>query len=179
MCRPLSFQQERRAARDLRAWLETSEIFGGLAAEDIGNHDHGLGSQSTGILEHGHSLQASDHVLDVVDVAVLTGDDGDVSGGVAEVHQRVGDAQSGGVVGAQADVEGLAAGLVGVGMTLLLLIPTNFLVQDVLGLDATAMLPGGAAVWLVAISAFLTFIAGLIPARSAAKKDPVVALRTE
>ena len=80
---------------------------------------------------------------------------------------------------AETVIEGLAAGLVGVGVTLLLLIPTNFLVQEVLELDATAALPSGAALWLVGISAFLTFIAGLIPARSAAKKDPVVALRTE
>ncbi|MBE6925055.1 MAG: ABC transporter ATP-binding protein/permease [Ruminococcaceae bacterium] len=80
---------------------------------------------------------------------------------------------------AETVIEGLAAGLVGVGMTLLLLIPTNYLVQDVFGLDATAVLPTSAAVVLILISAFLTFIAGLIPARSAAKKDPVVALRTE
>ena len=80
---------------------------------------------------------------------------------------------------AETVIEGLAAGLVGVGMTLLLLIPTNFFVQDILKLDATAALPTGAAVALVIISAFLTFIAGLIPASSAAKKDPVVALRTE
>ncbi len=80
---------------------------------------------------------------------------------------------------AETVIEGLAAGLVGVGVTLLLLIPTNFLVQNVLELDATAVLPVPAAIALVIISAGLTFIAGLIPARSAAKKDPVVALRTE
>jgi len=80
---------------------------------------------------------------------------------------------------AETMIEGLAAGLVGVGVTLLLLIPTNFIVQKVLELDATAVLPPVAAVILVAISVFLTFIAGLIPSRSAAKKDPVVALRTE
>ena len=80
---------------------------------------------------------------------------------------------------AETMIEGLAAGLVGVGVTLLLLIPTNFIVQKVLELDATAVLPPVAAVILVAISVSLTFIAGLIPSRSAAKKDPVVALRTE
>ena len=80
---------------------------------------------------------------------------------------------------AETIIEGLAAGLVGVGITLLLLIPINILVQDVIKLDATAVLPAGAAGILIAISAFLTFIAGLIPARSAARKDPVVALRTE
>ena len=80
---------------------------------------------------------------------------------------------------AETVIEGLAAGLVGIGVTLLLLIPTNILIQDGFGLDATAVLPTSAAVTLILISAFLTFIAGLIPARSAAKKDPVVALRTE
>ena len=80
---------------------------------------------------------------------------------------------------AETVIEGLAAGLVGVGVTLLLLIPINILVQDGLNLDATAVLPGSAAAVLIGISAFLTFIAGLIPARSAARKDPVVALRTE
>ncbi len=80
---------------------------------------------------------------------------------------------------AETVIEGLAAGLVGVGVTLLLLIPTNFLVQNVLELNASAVLPTRAAVVLILISVFLTFIAGLIPARSAAKKDPVVALRTE
>ncbi len=80
---------------------------------------------------------------------------------------------------AETVIEGLAAGLVGVGVTLLLLIPINVLIQNVLGLDASAVLPPAAAAILVAISAFLTLIAGLIPSRSASKKDPVVALRTE
>ena len=80
---------------------------------------------------------------------------------------------------AETVIEGLAAGLVGVGVTELLLIPVNLLVQNVLELNAEAFLHPNAALILVAISAFLTFIAGLIPASSAAKKDPVVALRTE
>ena len=80
---------------------------------------------------------------------------------------------------AETVIEGLAAGLVGVGVTELLLVPVNLLVQNVFELNAEAVLSSGAAVILVAISAFLTFIAGLIPANSAAKKDPVVALRTE
>ena len=80
---------------------------------------------------------------------------------------------------AETVLEGLAAGLVGVGVTELLLIPVNLLVQNVLELNAEAFLHPTAAVILVLISAFLTFIAGLIPARSAAKKDPVVALRSE
>ena len=80
---------------------------------------------------------------------------------------------------AETVIEGLAAGLVGVAITELILIPVNWLVQDVIGLNAEAFLDPRAAMILVAISAFLTFIAGLIPARSAAQKDPVVALRTE
>ena len=80
---------------------------------------------------------------------------------------------------AETVLEGLAAGLVGVGVTELLLIPVNLLVQNVFELNAEAILPPAAAVILIIISTFLTFIAGLIPARSAAKKDPVVALRSE
>ena len=68
---------------------------------------------------------------------------------------------------------------VGILVTQLLLIPTNFLIQKVAELDATAVLVPGAAAILVLISVGLTLIAGLIPARNAANKDPVVALRTE
>ena len=83
------------------------------------------------------------------------------------------------VFNAETVIEGLAAGLVGIGMTYLLIIPIDFLIQEVAGLDARAILTPTAALILVAISVALTFIAGLIPSRSAAKKDPVVALRTE
>jgi putative ABC transport system permease protein len=83
------------------------------------------------------------------------------------------------VFNAETVIEGLAAGLVGIGMTYLLIIPIDFLIQEVAGLDARAILTPTAAIILVAISVALTFIAGLIPSRSAAKKDPVVALRTE
>lgn len=75
---------------------------------------------------------------------------------------------------------GLISGLIGVGLTLLLNMPINalldFLLTDV---TITARLPMGAGIILVAISMLLTFIAGLIPSKMAAKKDPVVALRTE
>ena len=83
------------------------------------------------------------------------------------------------VFNAETFIVGLAAGLVGIGVTELLLIPTNYLINNVAGLDAKAFLDPAAAVILVCISVFLTFIAGLIPSRNAARKDPVVALRTE
>ena len=83
------------------------------------------------------------------------------------------------VFNAETVIEGLAAGLVGVGLTELLIIPINLLINNVFELNAKAYLDPTAAVILVCISVFLTFIAGLIPAKSAARKDPVVALRTE
>ena len=75
---------------------------------------------------------------------------------------------------------GFISGLLGVGLTLLLNIPVN-IILDVLLTDVTIVseLPMGAAAILVGISMLLTFIAGLIPSRLAAKKDPVVALRSE
>ena len=83
------------------------------------------------------------------------------------------------VFNAETFIEGLAAGLVGIGITNLLLIPINLLIQKGFELNATAVLTPMAALILVALSVLLTFIAGLIPSRSAAKKDPVVALRSE
>ena len=83
------------------------------------------------------------------------------------------------VFNAETIIEGLAAGLVGIGLTELLILPINAIIQAVAKINAKAFLDPKAAIILVAISVFLTFIAGLIPARSAAKKDPVVALRTE
>ena len=75
---------------------------------------------------------------------------------------------------------GLVSGLMGVGLTILLNIPINGIL-DVLLTDVTitAALPPVAGAVLVIISMLLTFIAGLIPSKMAAKKDPVVALRTE
>ncbi len=83
------------------------------------------------------------------------------------------------VFNAETFIVGLAAGLVGIGVTQLLLIPTNFLIQHFAELNAKAVLDPIAAVILVGISVFLTLIAGLIPSRNAARKDPVIALRTE
>ena len=81
---------------------------------------------------------------------------------------------------AETVILGLASGLIGVGVTYLLCLPINFILQVLTGLSTLkAILPISAAGILVAISVILNLIAGLIPSRSAAKKDPVVALRTE
>lgn len=75
---------------------------------------------------------------------------------------------------------GFAAGLLGVLVTYLLCIPINLIIHRLTGIASlNAILPLPVAVILVAISVLLTLIAGIIPSRSAAKKDPVVALRTE
>ena len=75
---------------------------------------------------------------------------------------------------------GFASGLLGVLITYLLCIPINFILRLLTGLATLkAVLPLGAAIALILISMALTLFSGLIPSRSAAKKDPVVALRTE
>ena len=68
----------------------------------------------------------------------------------------------------------------GYGLTILIDIPVSLIVRALTGIPyLTASLPTGAAIVLVLISMGLTLIAGLIPSRIAARKDPVVALRTE
>ena len=85
-----------------------------------------------------------------------------------------------GMFNAETVIVGFAAGLLGVGVTYLLCVPINIILNALTGINnLRAILPIGAAVILVAISVVLTLISGLIPSRSAAKKDPVVALRTE
>ncbi|MBR3988417.1 MAG: ABC transporter ATP-binding protein/permease [Clostridia bacterium] len=75
---------------------------------------------------------------------------------------------------------GLVSGLIGVGLTILLNMPINAILDLLLtDVTITASLPMGAGIILVLISMLLTFIAGLIPSKMAAKKDPVEALRTE
>lgn len=74
---------------------------------------------------------------------------------------------------------GFFAGLIGIIITLILTIPLNLIIKAVADINIHARLPILAALILIAISMFLTFIAGLIPSRIASKKDPVVALRTE
>ncbi len=81
---------------------------------------------------------------------------------------------------AETMIIGFASGLLGVGVTYLLCIPINFILNALTGIaNLKAVLPLPAALILVVISVILTLFAGIIPSRSAAKKDPVVALRTE
>jgi putative ABC transport system permease protein len=84
------------------------------------------------------------------------------------------------VFNAETFIIGLFSGLLGIGITLLLLIPANAIIHAVAETDqVNAQLPLGAAVILVILSVVLTLIGGLIPAKKAARKDPVIALRTE
>lgn len=83
------------------------------------------------------------------------------------------------VFNAETLIEGLAAGLLGIGVTLLMTIPINAIVAQALDVKNIAVLPVGGAVILIVLSVILTMIAGLIPSRMASKKDPVEALRSE
>ena len=75
---------------------------------------------------------------------------------------------------------GFCSGAIGIGITLLLIIPINLVVHHLTGIESlNAILPVAGGVALVVISMALTFIAGLIPSGIAARKDPVEALRTE
>ena len=81
---------------------------------------------------------------------------------------------------AETVIIGFCAGLLGVLVTCLLCIPINAVIHSLTGINSlNAALPLPAAIILILISVFLTLISGFIPSKSAAKKDPVVALRTE
>ena len=83
------------------------------------------------------------------------------------------------VFNAETFIVGLIAGLLGIGVTILLNIPITKIIYAVTGVTVTVSLPAVGGIILVLISMILTIIAGLIPARMASKKDPVEALRTE
>lgn len=84
------------------------------------------------------------------------------------------------VFNAETLIVGLVSGIIGIGVSLLLLIPINAILYSATEIEGLkAFLPPIAAIILVAISMTLTLIAGVIPSRLAAKKDPVEALRTE
>ncbi len=83
------------------------------------------------------------------------------------------------VFNAETFIVGLIAGLLGIGVTVLLNIPITNIIYAVTGVSVTVSLPVVEGIILVLISMVLTIIAGLIPARMASKRDPVEALRTE
>ena len=83
------------------------------------------------------------------------------------------------VFNAETFIVGLIAGLLGIGITILLTFPINSLIYTITGVAVNVALPPIGGVILVLISMILTIIAGLIPAKMASKRDPVEALRTE
>ncbi len=83
------------------------------------------------------------------------------------------------VFNAETFIVGFSAGAIGIIVTLLLDIPINIIIKHLTDISGVAKLPVGGAVILIIISMLLTVIAGLIPAKIASKKDPVIALRTE
>ena len=83
------------------------------------------------------------------------------------------------VFNAETLIVGLVAGLIGIGTTLLFNIPINMIIKSIVGISNISKLPFAGGTILVVISVVLTMIAGLIPAKFAAKRDPVEALRSE
>ena len=83
------------------------------------------------------------------------------------------------VFNAETIIVGFTAGVIGIGLTALACIPANAIVYSLFDVADVASLPWQAAIVLVGISVFLTFLAGLIPSSAASRKDPVEALRSE
>ncbi|MCI5602453.1 MAG: ABC transporter ATP-binding protein/permease, partial [Lachnospiraceae bacterium] len=83
------------------------------------------------------------------------------------------------VFNAETVIVGFVAGMIGIIITLILNVPINIIIKNITDISGMSKLPVSGGVILVVISIILTFIAGLIPARVASKKDPVIALRTE
>lgn len=80
---------------------------------------------------------------------------------------------------AETFIIGLGAGLIGIGLSYFISIFINIIIKSLAGISGIAALPFTTALIMVLVSVVLTLISGLIPAQSAAKKDPVIALRTE
>ena len=83
------------------------------------------------------------------------------------------------VFNAETFITGLISGVLGIIITIILNIPINIIIKNLSGISNVSSLPPLAAIILIAISVFLTVVAGLIPSSYASKKDPVVALRSE
>ena len=84
------------------------------------------------------------------------------------------------VFNAETFIIGLCSGLMGIGLSRLLLIPGNMLIQKIaVGTSVVAVLPWKAAVVLVVLATVLTILGGFIPAKTASRSDPVKALRAE
>ena len=84
------------------------------------------------------------------------------------------------VFNAETFIIGCCAGLLGIGVSLLLMIPINSMIEKISGISGlTAQLPVASALVLIALSIVITLAGGLLPAKKAAKKDPVIALRSE
>ena len=84
------------------------------------------------------------------------------------------------VFNAETMIVGFTSGAIGIGVTVLLCIPINIIIRHLTNIQSLgAALPPVAGLILVAISVILTLVAGLIPSALAAKRDPVIALRTE
>ena len=83
------------------------------------------------------------------------------------------------IFNAETLIVGFTSGILGILVTVLLLVPINYIIKSFTEIGGLAVLPIKGAIILIAISMLLTLIAGLIPSRLAAKKDPVISLRSE